>query len=223
MEAEERVRANAGDPAPTIEPPTDPALGHPTDEGSDRVVDATVPNERCVHHSGRPAVARCVACGEPVCLLCAVPVRGQVLGPGCVADELGDPALLTPPDPDVAISGTAVAGALVALVGVVGPWTRTGAGDRLLGAWVADPRWSMVAAIAAVALLSVAWRSRSRGAPGSVVVGAFAGIVFVAAGLAIAFPPTFQAASWGPWVTAAGGAIAAAGAVRSGRGRTQGV
>jgi hypothetical protein len=140
-----------------------------------------------------------------------------------VADELGDPALLTPPDPDVGISGAAVAGALVALVGTVGPWTRTGAGDRLLGAWVADLRWSMVAAIAGVALFSVAWRSRARGTPGSVVVGAFAVVVLVAAGLAIAFPPTFQAASWGPWVTAGGGATATAAALRSGRGRRQGV
>jgi hypothetical protein len=37
--------------------------------------------------------------------------------------------------------------------------------------------------------------------------------VVVAAALAIAFPPTFQAASWGPWVAAAGGVIAVVGAL----------
>ena len=35
-------------------------------------------------------------------------------------------------------------------------------------------------------------------------------MVTVASALAIAFPPTFQVASWGPWLAIAGGAIALA-------------
>ena len=52
-----------------------------------------VAHERCVHHPGRAAVARCSACEEPICLPCAVPVRGRVVGPECLAAELGDPDL----------------------------------------------------------------------------------------------------------------------------------
>jgi len=143
-----------------------------------------------------------------------------------VAAELGDPALVAPPDADADRSWVAVAGALVALAGTTAPRTRTGAGDRLFGAWVTNVRWSTIAAVAAVVLLSVAWRSRRRSDAAIFFVGPVAAVVVVAAALAIFFPPTFQTASWGPWVTAAGGAIAGVASLRvagSGRGRTQGV
>ena len=171
-------------------------------------------HERCLHHPSRTAIARCSACDKPVCLACAVPVRGRVLGPECLADELGDPAISTPPEPDPAVAGSWVAfsGAVLALLATAGPWTRTGAGDRLLGAWVPSVRWSMVAAVAATALLPAAWWLRTARA-GAILV-AFGGMaIVVAAALSIAFPPTFQAASWGPWVAAVGGAIAVGGAV----------
>jgi hypothetical protein len=139
-----------------------------------------------------------------------------VLGPECLAAELGDPAISTPPEPDraVAVSWVAFAGAVLALLATVGPWTRTGAGDRLLGAWVPSVRWSMVAAVAATALLPAAWWFRThptRSGAILMIVGGTA--IALASALAIAFPPTFQAASWGPWVGATGGSIAVAGAV----------
>jgi hypothetical protein len=227
MEAEERARPGTDDAeAPSIEPPTRSDPEQRSEDPSDPPIDAVGSNERCAHHAGRPAVARCAACGEPVCISCAVPVRGRVLGPGCVAAELGDPALVAPPDTDADRSWMAVSGALVALAGTVAPWTRTGAGDRLFGAWVTNVRWSTIAAVAAVVLVSVAWRSRRRSDPPTAFVAPVAAVVVVAAALAIAFPPTFQTASWGPWVTAAGGVIAGAASlriVRSGRRRTQGV
>jgi hypothetical protein len=229
VEAEDRARREVSDPgAPVIEAPASSGAAQQYPQERPELANGVpAPNERCAHHSGRPAVARCDACDEPVCLTCAVPVRGRVLGPGCIAAELGDPALVAPPDPERGPSWTAVAGALVALVGTVGPWTRTGAGDRLLGAWVLDLRWSMVAAVAAVALMPVVWWWRSHDpAPWRRLVGALAGTVLVASALAVVFPPTFQAASWGPWVAAAGATIAAGGAVsgmRSERGRRQGV
>lgn len=198
MEAEERTAAG---------PPGADATGRI--DAPPRGEHATPPsNERCAHHGGRQAVARCDVCGEPVCLGCAIPVRGRVLGPGCVAEELGDPALVTPPEADRGRSWVAVAGALVAVLGTAGPWTRTGAGDRLLGAWVPTPRWSLVAAVAAVALVPLAWRWAGD-ASGRLVVLAFGLVAVVGSLLAITFPPTFQAASWGPWVTAVGGAVAA--------------
>ena len=98
-------------------------------------------------------------------MTCAVPVRGRVLGPECLGSELGEPAITTVPEPDRAPTGSwvAVAGAVVALVATAGPWTRTGAGDRLFGAWVPSLRWSMVAALAAAFLLPAAWWFRARG------------------------------------------------------------
>jgi hypothetical protein len=166
-------------------------------------------SERCQHHPARAAAARCAGCDGPLCLSCAVPVRGRVFGPECVADELGDPDLMVPPEPDRSRPGSWVAavGAALALVGTIGPWTRTGAGDRVLGAWVPNVRWSTVAAVGAVALVLAAWRLRAhRGRPTLVIVAGT--VVAVASTLAIVFPPTFQVASWGPWLGVAGGAIA---------------
>jgi hypothetical protein len=105
---------------------------------------------------------------------------------------------------------------MVAVVATIGPWTRTGAGDRLFGAWVPSVRWSMIAALAAVALLVVAWWFRHRGTrtPAILVIVGGAAVASGSA-LAIAFPPTFQAASWGPWLGAVGGVVAAAGGIAS--------
>ncbi|MDQ5841033.1 MAG: hypothetical protein M3537_07795, partial [Chloroflexota bacterium] len=101
-----------------------------------------------------------------------------------------------------------------AVLATAGPWTRTGAGDRLLGAWVPSLRWSMVAAVAAIALLPAAWWFRTHGSRSGTLLVILGGTAVVSAsGLAIAFPPTFQAASWGPWVAAIGGAIAVAAAI----------
>jgi hypothetical protein len=214
VKAEERAHRtpepaeNAGSTAP--ETAADPS---PSSVGDGREAAA---HERCIHHPSRTAVARCGACDEPVCLNCAVPVRGRVLGPECLAAELGDPAMTTPPEPDRTVAGrwAAFVGAVLALIATVGPWTRTGAGDRLLGAWVPSVRWSMVAAVAAAALLPAAWWFRTKPArTGAILVILGGTAIASASALAIAFPPTFQAASWGPWAAAIGGAIAVAGAV----------
>ena len=211
MKAEERAQG-------ALEPPEDagstPSVEQPSrPEGDGREAPA---HERCLHHPSRTAVARCGACDEPVCLACAVPVRGRVLGPECLAAELGDPAITTPPEEERAVAGSwvAVAGAVLALLATIGPWTRTGAGDRLFGAWVPSVRWSMVAAVAATAVLPIAWWFRTHLArAGAILVILGGAAIAVASALAIAFPPTFQSASWGPWVAAIGGMTAVAGAV----------
>jgi len=213
VEAEERIRTTAEG--------TDTAAEGPVGERTHATADApgTLAHERCVHHPGKAAVARCAACEEPICLTCAVPVRGRVIGPECLAVELGDPALIVPPEPAPSFTGSwaTIAGAVLAVIATIGPWTRTGAGDRLLGAWVPSIRWSMVAAVAAIALLPLAWWFRTRGSrSGGTLVAATGLVVLVAAVLAIAFPPTFQVASWGPWLGAAGGAISVAGVIVSG-------
>jgi hypothetical protein len=208
VEAEERARTRAPrEDDPSTEPPGE----RPADAEADGR--APIAHERCAHHSARQAVARCDACELPVCLACAVPVRGRVLGPECLAAELGDPALVAPPEPDDHPRGSwaVIAGAVAAVIGTAGPWTRTGAGDRLLGAWVPSLRWSMVAAVAAVALaISVSWLRARGGRRAVVTTTSLAAAVLAASVLAMAFPPTFQAASWGPWVTAVGGVLAIA-------------
>lgn len=215
MEAEERadgVRGIPEDAAPT-------ARGAPDTRAAPSDTDGRAdPHDRCRHHPGRAAVARCAACGDPVCLSCAVPVRGRVLGPGCVAEELGDPALTMPPEPDVSVHGAAwaLAGALLALLATVGPWTRAGSGARLLGAWVPTVRWSTIAALASVVLIVVAWWFRASGSGAARTLVIVAGlVVLVASALAIAFPPIFQVASWGPWAAALGGGVAAGAAIGS--------
>ena len=178
-----------------------------------------VAHERCIHHPGRPAVARCSACEQPVGLPCVVPVRGRTIGPECLASELDDPDLALPAEPAPAVVGSmaAVAGAVLALAATIGPWTRTGAGDRIFGAWVPTVRWSMVAAVAAVVLLISAWWFRTRGTrAAAIVVGLAGGAVAAGAALAITFPPTFQAASWGPWVGIVGGTLAVLATIASG-------
>jgi hypothetical protein len=213
VKAEERAQGTPRqeqDVDPTaLEPPDD----RPTAEGDGR--EATL-HERCIHHPGRAAVARCSACEEPVCMMCAVPVRGRVLGPECLAAELGDPAITTSPEPDRALPGSwaAVGGAALALLATAAPWTRTGAGDRLFGAWVPSFRWSMAAAVAAAVLLPAVWWFHRYGARWGAILAIVGGTgVAAASALAIAFPPTFQVASWGPWVAAGGGATAVAGGI----------
>jgi hypothetical protein len=142
-----------------------------------------------------------------------------VIGTECLAAELGDPALTAPPDPEPSVAGSrgAVAGAVLAVVATIGPWTGAGAGDRILSAWVSSVRWSMVAAAAALVLLPAAWWFRARGSRAGAALVLLAGAAVVSgSAFAIAFPPTFQAASWGPWLAAVGGAVSVAGAVASG-------
>jgi hypothetical protein len=105
-------------------------------------------------------------------------------------------------------------GAILALAATIGQWTRTGAGDRVFGAWVPNPRWSTAAAVAAVGLVAAAWRFRTHGTAAGAKLVLLASVCVVSgSALAIAFPPTFQAASWGPWVAATGGMIALVGAI----------
>jgi hypothetical protein len=209
-----KERAHGTPESAEAESSTAPAEADDRPAGADDRDAAT--HERCVHHPTKAAIARCSACDEPVCVTCAVPVRGRVLGPECLGAELGEPAITTTPEPDGSLAGSwaVVAGAVLALMATAGPWTKTGAGDRLFGAWVPSLRWSMLAAVAAAFLVLGVWWFRTRGASAGAPLVILGGMtVMVASALAIAFPPTFQVASWGPWVAAIGAAIAVAGAI----------
>ena len=184
--------------------------------------------ERCDLHPGNPAVASCDGCGRPLCLACAVPVRGQAFGAECLAAALGTPG--EPPPgagaPEPSKPGTAVATTAFAVAALASllPWSRFGAGSGALGAWSRSPRWSTIAAIAAVAGLSLCL-SRRLGPFGSrgwdLVRGIFGIVVFVASLLYLARPPDFSDPWLGPWVAAVAGAVAAAGSFRLTRGARQ--
>lgn len=173
--------------------------------------------DRCQLHPGAPAVARCETCGRRLCLTCAVPVRGRVFGPECLAEALGGEGGGEPP-PDVEpgdrtrqwIAGIAFA---VASAASVLPWNRFGAGAGWFGAW-GRPRWSMLAAVAAVTGL-VLWAIRRRlpsmqGRVWDAALGVLAAVVAVGGLLAGLRPPFASRAWFAPWIAAAAGLLALA-------------
>jgi hypothetical protein len=90
-------------------------------------------------------VAACSECGAQLCLACAVPVRGQTVGPECLGKVLEDRAPAAPP-PAPAVPRTdlvAAAGfALVVALSIL-PWAEFGDTSGLFQAWT--PHWSLAA------------------------------------------------------------------------------
>lgn len=169
---------------------------------------------RCARHQGSRAIAVCDACGEALCLACAVPVRGQVLGPGCLGEDVAQtqPVGLAAEDrirlaQDAAIAALALATAL--------PWSGFGLGSGPFGAWGFTPRWASVVTIAAIAgLVTALWsRRRGRRATPSIddAVRVIASIALGASLLALIAPPAFTSRGVGGWLaaTAAAAAVAA--------------
>lgn len=155
--------------------------------------------QRCAEHPGRQAVAECEACHRSLCVACAVPVRGRVLGVECVASVLGeDPQPLVKPGRSRAsiMSGAGLGGVVVASLL---PWTRFGVGSSILGGWDAVPSWSLLASLTGVVGLIVWWLSGRRGRRGAEVAALVGGLVATAAALLAAIhPPPFTRPSIGP-------------------------
>jgi hypothetical protein len=162
--------------------------------------------ERCDLHPGRASVARCDGCGRPLCLACATPVRGRVLGAECLAEALGPDS----PAPDLGLPRSRMSRAEVltgatfalAVAATLLPWARFGEGSGPFGAWSRSFRWSMVAAVAG-ALGLATWVLRSGLRRGSRGLGkwtatSLAGLVTAGSALAILNPPSFTR----PWVGA---------------------
>lgn len=175
--------------------------------------------DRCPRHPGAPVVATCDGCGEPLCLACAVPVRGRVLGPVCLETELGDPP--APPEAAPADPGTArdVAdvGLAATLLATILPWSGVGLGASPFGAWgSADPRWASVVVLASVGGCAATATARARSArvtePIDRAVAVAAVIAAVAAVLAIVVPPPYTSPAIGPWAAVFSAIVAASGA-----------
>ncbi|MGZ5298438.1 MAG: hypothetical protein ACXWDU_02065 [Actinomycetota bacterium] len=174
--------------------------------------------ERCATHPSRLTVGTCEVCGRPLCVECAIPVRGRVLGAECLSEVLGDdiPASL-PPRPWRRLRSPAdrVTGALLAVAALATllPWTRFSTGSGFAGAWAFDERWSMLAACGAVIGFG-AWLAFGRRPSVARTAAIVAGTVVVAGSLLAALnPPPFTKPALAPWIgLAAGGGAAIAGA-----------
>jgi hypothetical protein len=194
----------------------------PTDERTAKGTD------RCETHPGAPSVARCDRCDRALCVSCAVPVRGRILGPECLAEALGPDAPVRPLPPALERPGMGLVGIAFAAAVLVTllPWTRFGHASGPLDAW-RWARWSLVAAIAAaVGLLLWAvqwWRPRIVDHAAAVGLGCLGGIVAAAGVLAALFPPSLTKGTLVPWLEAFAGLAAAAAAIRAaGAGRSSG-
>src|SRR5437879_3371574 len=94
---------------------------------------------RCLTHPSSPSVALCDSCGRPLCLRCAVPVRGEVYGPECLAEVLGPDgataATALPAPPRNLLFDLTGLGLVVAVVASLLPWTRFGQPSGVFGGW----------------------------------------------------------------------------------------
>ncbi|MEP6973336.1 MAG: hypothetical protein ABI869_04225 [Actinomycetota bacterium] len=170
--------------------------------------------ERCANHPSRLTVGTCELCGRPLCVECAVPVRGRVLGTECLSEVLGeDTPTSTPPRTwrrmrppiDRAIGAFLAAGVLVTFL----PWTRFSTGSGFAGAWAIDARWSMLAACGA-ALTFGAWFGLGRRATVARTAAMLGGAVIAAGSLLAGLnPPPFTKPALAPWIALAGGVGAA--------------
>jgi hypothetical protein len=174
--------------------------------------ETTKGTERCELHPGSVSVARCARCDRTLCIACAVPVRGVVLGPECLpADVVVEGVGAAPRRRPRSRWWLAVGAALAILLGSTAfPWTLFGTGSGWFGAWGFPLRWSTLTALSSLGAFLTWLRHAS---PGSVAAWVVASLAITAAGgaeLAISNPPPFTKASVAPWVALAAGVTGAA-------------
>ena len=171
---------------------------------------------RCVNHPAVALVGTCEVCGWALCIACAVPVRGRLIGPECLSTILED----VPPPQPVLPSGRP-SGDFLALIGFAlvvllsaFPWSRFGDGSRFFGAW--SFHWSLLAALAGMGGFVVAMVARYRTLDPrleTAVFGLAAVIVAVAAMLHYRRPPLLSDSTIWPLFAVVAAALALAGAV----------
>ncbi len=178
----------------------------------DRPVKTT---ERCANHPSRATVGTCDVCGRPLCVECAVPVLGRVLGTECLPEVLGDEGSAEAPGPwrrrTVRPTVDRIAGSflVVATLTSLLPWTRFSTGSGFAGAWAFDARWSMDVVIASVVTLGL-WFALGRRPNAARLVAIFGGVAIAAGALlAILNPPPFTKPALAPWIALMSGLAAA--------------
>jgi hypothetical protein len=176
---------------------------------------------RCERHPSAAVVAACADCDRALCIKCAVPIRGRILGPECLPAVLGpdlDHGIGAGHRSSLPLLGTGLAFALATLASAL-PWKRFGLGSGIFGAWGLVPRWSIVAGVAAVLGLSVwavvALRHRAPGHRWMNTMLVLAVAVIAASVLHLIRPPAFGPSSFGPWVALLAGVLAVVGILRA--------
>jgi len=155
-----------------------------------------------------------------VCIACAVPVRGTIVGPECLAavlDRAPDPLPVPPPISPMGDWLARVGFGLVVALSIL-PWSRVGEGARVLGAWGVN--WSLLAAVGALAGLAVALFARYRSVDPRLTTSAYAILamsVALGALLHLFRPPLLSEASVSPVFALVGAAVALLGAVMKAR------
>ncbi|HYT30726.1 MAG TPA: hypothetical protein VEN82_08095 [Actinomycetota bacterium] len=166
---------------------------------------------RCAVHVAAPAIAACDVCGRALCLPCAIPVRGSVVGSECLSKIVED----APPTPAPSRipsrgDGLAAAGFGLALLLSILPWSRFGDAAGFGQAWTVH--WSLLSAAAALAgvaavlvfhLLPLDPRIEA------LAYGGLAALIAVGAILHAIHPPPLSRATGVPWRLAVLGAVLA--------------
>ena len=182
---------------------------------------------KCSVHPSRAAVANCDRCGIGVCITCGVPVRGEVLGPECLPEDLRAAAANPPAarTSGLLLPLTGIGFALALLASAL-PWKRYGLGSGPFGAWGLTLRWSIgagVAALCGMAFWIIACGVRRRAGKTTVIsLRIIAALVLTCSVLHLLRAPGFGPPAIGPWVSLAGGALALAGTSRRGADRAAG-
>ena len=155
-------------------------------------------------------------CGRALCVACAVPVRGRVIGPECLSKVLVDaPPLPHVQDPIPPGGGRlALIGFGIVMITSVFPWSRLGDSSGYFGAWA--PHWSLVAIGAALLGLLMILVDRFR--PGDPRVGTAALFLLAVVAGTAAFlhhrhPPLLAEPTIWPWFAVAGAVVAILGAI----------
>ena len=150
-----------GEPMPE---PADASVPRPTTDATAPATAArpTAPRKgRCANHPAVAQVASCDVCGRPLCVACAVPVRGSVVGPECVGEVLPDvPEPAVPERPRSWGRRATVAGFALVLVASIRPWAGYGDASGSMEAWTVH--WSLLAVAASLAGLVALYAFRRR-------------------------------------------------------------
>jgi hypothetical protein len=172
---------------------------------------------RCATHPHSVAIATCEDCRRELCLSCAIPFRGRVLGTECASKILGQEPPLEPEENRRARPVRLLTGAGFALASAASilAWKKFGEGSGPFGAWGMSPRWSILSAVAAIAGLII-WAIVALGKkrPGRRWLRALRLLSILVVGgatLHVLRPPPFGPSSFGPWVAIAAGTAAFAG------------
>jgi hypothetical protein len=159
---------------------------------------------RCSTHPTEPAVTSCAVCERGLCLVCAIPVRGRVVGSECLGALIEDLPEQPVPSPLRRPRGDwfALAGFVVVLVASVFRWTTSAVGAGGLGeAWTFH--WALLAVAAGALGFVTVFVARRRHLPPNAVAGCYAvlgALIAVGALLhAIHPPPVSNVARTWPW------------------------